>query len=147
MCRGRALLPFMKRPGSGKRGAISARYSGLSSVAGPSQEAIAAGWEPTSVRQICAERLTPMWWLSFREGHVVIVTAASLAHARLLAAIAFCHASHFVEGYPISPDLVELIPDHSVGRIISPLGGPAQIGEMGPADAAAGAGARAAPGP
>jgi hypothetical protein len=62
-----------------------------------------------------------MWWLSFRGGEVVIVKAASLAHARLLAAIAFGHASHFVEGYPISPDLVELIPDHSVGRIISPL--------------------------
>jgi hypothetical protein len=63
----------------------------------------------------------PMWWLSFRGGTVVIVTAASLAHARLLAAIEFDHASHFVEGYPIDPDLVELIPDHSVGRMLSPL--------------------------
>jgi hypothetical protein len=62
-----------------------------------------------------------MWWLSFRGGGVVIVTAASLAHARLLAAIEFGHASHFVEGYPIGPDLVELIPDHSVGRVLSPL--------------------------
>jgi hypothetical protein len=62
-----------------------------------------------------------MWWLSFRGGDVVIVTAASLAHARLLAAIEFDHASHFVEGYPIDPNLVELIPDHSVGRMLSPL--------------------------
>jgi hypothetical protein len=62
-----------------------------------------------------------MWWPSFRGGDVVIVTAASLAHARPLAAIEFGHASHFVEGYPISPDLVELIPDHSVGRMLSPL--------------------------
>jgi hypothetical protein len=46
-----------------------------------------------------------MWWLSFRGGDVVIVTAASLAHARLLAAIAFGHASHFVEGYAIVPTL------------------------------------------
>jgi hypothetical protein len=61
-----------------------------------------------------------MWWLSFRGG-VVILTAASLAHARLLAAIEFGYASHFVEGYPISPDLVELIPGHSVGRMLSPL--------------------------
>ena len=67
-----------------------------------------------------AERLTHMWWLSLRGG-VVIMKAASLAHARLLAAIEFGHASHFVEGYPISPDLVELIPDHSVGRMLSPL--------------------------
>jgi hypothetical protein len=62
-----------------------------------------------------------LWWLSFRGGAVVIVTAASLAHARLLAAIEFGHASHFVEGYPVSPDRVELIPDHSVGRMLSPL--------------------------
>jgi hypothetical protein len=52
---------------------------------------------------------------------VVIVTAASLVHARLLAAIEFDHASHFVEGYPIDPDLEELIPVHSVGRMLSPL--------------------------
>jgi hypothetical protein len=58
-----------------------------------------------------------MWWLFFRGG-VVILTAASLA---LLAAIEFGYASHFLEGYPISPDLVELIPDHSVGRMLCPL--------------------------
>jgi hypothetical protein len=52
-----------------------------------------------------------MWWLSFRGSTVVIVTVASLAHARLLAAIEFDHASHFVDGYPIDPDVVELIPD------------------------------------
>jgi hypothetical protein len=72
-------------------------------------------------RKLRAERLTPMWWLSFRGGSVVIVTAASLVHARLLAAIEFDHASHFVEGYPIDPDLEELIPVHSVGRMLSPL--------------------------
>jgi hypothetical protein len=62
-----------------------------------------------------------MWWLSFREDTVVIVTAASLAHARLLAAIEFDHASHFGEGYPIDPHLAELVPNHSIGRMLSPL--------------------------
>ena len=62
-----------------------------------------------------------MWWLSFPEG-VVIIEAASLAHARLLAAqCAFNRASQFVEGYPINPDLAALIPNHSIGRMLSPL--------------------------
>jgi hypothetical protein len=62
-----------------------------------------------------------MWWLSFPEG-VVIIEAASLAHARLLAAqCAFSRASQFVEGYPINPDLVALVPGNSIGRMLSPL--------------------------
>lgn len=62
-----------------------------------------------------------MWWLSFPEG-VVIIEAASLAHARLLAAqCAFNRASQFIEGYPINPDLAALVPGHSIGRMLSPI--------------------------
>jgi len=61
-----------------------------------------------------------MWWLSFPEGVVIILEAASLAHARLLAAqCAFSRASQFVEGYPINPDLAALVPGHTVGRMLS----------------------------
>jgi hypothetical protein len=60
-----------------------------------------------------------MWWLSFPEG-AVIIEAASLAHARLLAAqCAFSRASQFVEGYPISPDLAARVPGNSIGRMLS----------------------------
>src|SRR5271163_4015669 len=65
-----------------------------------------------------------MWWLSFPEG-VVIIEAASLAHARLLAAqCAFNRASQFVEGYPINPDLAALVPGHSIGTDALPDRGP-----------------------
>jgi hypothetical protein len=60
-----------------------------------------------------------MWWLSF-SGGVVIMKAASLAHARLLAALnEFSRASLFIEGYDINPDLAALIPNHSIGRLLS----------------------------
>jgi hypothetical protein len=54
-----------------------------------------------------------MWWLSFFGGDVVIIEAASLAHARLLAAATVLgRASHFGEGHSISSGLATLIPDN-----------------------------------
>ena len=62
-----------------------------------------------------------MWWLSFHGGDVVIIEAASLAHARLLAALnKLGRASHFAEGHSISPELAALIPDDFLGRTLSP---------------------------
>jgi hypothetical protein len=62
-----------------------------------------------------------MWWLSFRGGGGVM-EAASLAHARLLAALnELGRASHFVEGYSINPDLAAPIPDDSIGRMLAPV--------------------------
>jgi hypothetical protein len=62
-----------------------------------------------------------MWWLSFLGDGVVIMEAASLAQARLLAvANGFGRASQFVEGYPIDAQLAARVPDHSVGRILTP---------------------------
>ena len=62
-----------------------------------------------------------MWWLSFLGGGVVIIEAASLAHARLLAVVnGFGRASQFVEGYPIDAQLAARVPDHSFGRILTP---------------------------
>jgi len=64
---------------------------------------------------------THMWWLTFLGGGVVIVEAASLAHARLLATMKdLGHPSHFAEGHAISPDLAAMIPDDCVGRMLSP---------------------------
>ena len=63
-----------------------------------------------------------MWWLSFRGGDVVIMEAASLAHARLLAALnELGRVSQFVEGYSINPDLAALIPDDSIGQMLTPV--------------------------
>jgi hypothetical protein len=61
-----------------------------------------------------------MWWLTFFGGDVVIIEAASLAHARLLAAAVLGRASHFAEGHSISSGLAALIPDNFLRRIISP---------------------------
>ena len=62
-----------------------------------------------------------MWWLSFHGGDVVIIEAASLAHARLLAALnKLGRASHFAEGQSISPELAALIPDNFLRRALSP---------------------------
>jgi hypothetical protein len=63
-----------------------------------------------------------MWWLSFVGGGGVIVEAVSLAQARLLAvAKGLGRASKFAEGHSIKPNLSELIPDGSVGRILTPV--------------------------
>ena len=48
--------------------------------------------------------------------------AASLAHARLLAALnELGRVSQFVEGYSINPDLAALIPDDSIGQMLTPV--------------------------
>jgi hypothetical protein len=61
-----------------------------------------------------------MWWLSFIGGSVVIMEAASLSHARLLAALKnLGRASQFADGYFITPDLAAMIPDNSIGRMLS----------------------------
>jgi hypothetical protein len=62
-----------------------------------------------------------LWWLSLLGGGAVIMQAASLAQARLLAVVNGCgRASQFVEGYPIGAHLAARVPDHSVGRILTP---------------------------
>jgi hypothetical protein len=62
-----------------------------------------------------------MWWLSFHGGDVVIIEAASLAHARLLAALnKLGRASHFAEGHSASPELAALIPNDFLRRTLSP---------------------------
>jgi hypothetical protein len=63
-----------------------------------------------------------MWWLSFVSGSGLIVEAVSLAQARLFAvAKGLGRASQFAEGHSIKPNLAELIPDGSVGRILTPV--------------------------
>ena len=63
-----------------------------------------------------------MWWLSFRDGGVVIIDAASLVHARLLAAAhGLGRASHFVEGNFIDTERLPPIPLEFVGRMLSPI--------------------------
>jgi len=71
-----------------------------------------------------------MWWLSFRDGGVVLIKASSLVHARLLAARnGLGRASHFVEGYFIDPARMMSIPDEYVGRMLSPIEA-RQLGEL-----------------
>jgi hypothetical protein len=63
-----------------------------------------------------------MWWLSFRDGGVVIIGASSLAHARLLAAgNGLGRASHFVEGNFIDTESLPPIPPEFVGCMLSPI--------------------------
>jgi hypothetical protein len=61
-----------------------------------------------------------LWWLSFFDGVVVIIEASSLAHARTIAALhELGRVSHFAEGHFIDPDRAALIPDNSIGRMLS----------------------------
>ncbi len=63
-----------------------------------------------------------MWWLSFRDGGAVIISASSLAHARLLAARnGLGRASNFVEGYFIDMERMSRIESEFVGRMLSPI--------------------------
>jgi hypothetical protein len=63
-----------------------------------------------------------MWWLSFRDGGVVIINAASLAHARLLAAAnGLGRASDFVDGNLIDIEHLPPIPPEFIGRMLSPV--------------------------
>ena len=65
--------------------------------------------------------VTKFWWLSLRGGSAVIVEAESMAHARLLAVVNdIGRASHFTDGYPIDPHLLELIPEELIERKLSP---------------------------
>jgi hypothetical protein len=62
-----------------------------------------------------------MWWLSFRGGGVAIMNATSLAHARMLSAIAnHWRPSAFVDAYLIDPKLAKFLPDACIGRKLSP---------------------------
>jgi hypothetical protein len=66
--------------------------------------------------------VTKFWWLSLRGGSAVIVEAESIAHARLLAVVNdFGRPSHFTDGYPIDPHLLELIPEDLIERKLSPM--------------------------
>jgi hypothetical protein len=61
-----------------------------------------------------------LWWLVFRDGGAVIVEGESIAHARLLAVVNnLCRASQFLEGYPIDPGLIEMIPEDFTWRRLS----------------------------
>jgi hypothetical protein len=63
-----------------------------------------------------------VWWLSFLGGDVVVLEASSLAHARLLAAQNnLGRVSNFAEGYSIHPELAAMVPDDSIGRMLSPM--------------------------
>jgi hypothetical protein len=63
-----------------------------------------------------------MWWLSFVGGGGLIVEAVSLAQARLLAvAKGPGRPSQFAEGHSIRPNLAALLPDGSVGRMLTPV--------------------------
>jgi hypothetical protein len=63
-----------------------------------------------------------MWRLLFRDGGVVIISASSLVHARLLAAAnGLGRASRFVEGNFINIERVPPIPSEFVGRMLSPI--------------------------
>jgi hypothetical protein len=63
-----------------------------------------------------------MWWLSFSDGSVVILSASSLAHARLLAAAkGLGRASNFVEGNRIDTERLPPIPEEFIGRTLSPI--------------------------
>ncbi len=63
-----------------------------------------------------------MWWLSFSDGSVVILSASSLTHARLLAAAkGLGRASHFIEGNRIDTERLPPIPGEFVGRMLSPV--------------------------
>jgi hypothetical protein len=63
-----------------------------------------------------------LWWLAFNGEGAVIIEGKSLTHARLLAAThELGRASQFLTGYPIDPELVELIPAGCISRKIPPV--------------------------
>ena len=65
--------------------------------------------------------ITKFWWLRLRGGGAAIVEAESMVHARLLAVVNdIGRASHFTDGYPIDPHLVDLIPQDLIERKLSP---------------------------
>src|ERR1700693_3924154 len=69
--------------------------------------------------RFCRER-AEMWWITFRDGTAVIIEAASLAHARMLAAVhQLGRVAQFAAGYRLSPELAAMVPDDCVGRLLS----------------------------
>ena len=61
------------------------------------------------------------WWLRLRGGGAAIVEAETMVHARLLAVVNdIGRASHFTDGYPIDPHLLEHIPEELIERKLSP---------------------------
>ena len=62
-----------------------------------------------------------MWWLTFRDGSVVILEASSLLHARMLAVkYGLGRPAYFVEGHFIDPEWAAVIPHDDIGRMLSP---------------------------
>ena len=63
-----------------------------------------------------------MWWLSFLDDDVVIVEASSLVHARILAAQhGLGRVSNFAGGHFVTPEGAALIPEVSIGRVLSAI--------------------------
>ena len=61
-----------------------------------------------------------MWWLSFRDGGVVFISASSLVHARLLAAKhGLGRVAQFAEGRLIDPEHALSIPPQYCNRMLS----------------------------
>jgi hypothetical protein len=61
-----------------------------------------------------------VWWLTFRHGDVVIVEAASLVHARTVAALnGLGRPAHFAEGHFIEPECMQQFPDSAISRMLS----------------------------
>ena len=61
------------------------------------------------------------WWLRLHGGGAAIIKAESMVHARLLAVVNdIGRASHFTDGYPIDPHLLEMIPEELIERKLSP---------------------------
>jgi hypothetical protein len=79
------------------------------------------------IDRVCGPRvggsvITKFWWLSLRGGGAAIVEAETMVHARLLAVVNdIGRASHFTDGYPIDPHLMELIPHELIERNLSPV--------------------------
>ncbi len=68
------------------------------------------------------EDLLPVWWISFLDGGVVIMEASSLLHARTLAAASgLGQVTQFAGGHLIDPKRAKLIPNGSIGRILSSI--------------------------
>jgi hypothetical protein len=61
-----------------------------------------------------------VWWISFLDGSVFIVQASSLAHARMLAVLhGVGRVGHFAEGHFIDEERAAVVPQESIGRMLS----------------------------
>jgi hypothetical protein len=76
----------------------------------------------TTLEPVEREDMHPVWWISFLDGGVVIMEASSLLHARTLAAASgLGRVTQFAEGHFIGPKRAKLIPNGSIGRILSSI--------------------------